>query len=191
MMRRIVVAGAGALGSFFAARMVDCGQQVDILARGHRLGELQASGVKISLGGQIRSLPVSASDRCTGIGRADQILLACKHGDLARLLPLLRECSGPDTIFLTAQNGVEAPQLVAAEFPDAVVIASRVHGFFELQDGLVRHVGVAPSVTFGVAHGAADPAKADCAQQQLARLLSAAQIAHAASPDIRAELWEK
>jgi 2-dehydropantoate 2-reductase len=107
------------------------------------------------------------------------------------LLPLLRECSGPDTIFLTAQNGVEAPQLVAAEFPDAVVIASRVHGFFELQDGLVRHVGVAPSVTFGVAHGAADPAKADCAQQQLARLLSAAQIAHAASPDIRAELWEK
>ena len=182
----ILVAGAGALGSFLAARLIGGGAQVSLLARGERLAQVARTGLLIAMDRQIGQAQVTPSADCRELPCPDLIVLACKSGDVPALLALMRPCLGPATTFLTLQNGVEAPQLVAQACPQTTVLASRVHGFFELQGGVVRHVGVTPSITFGLAHGGRMAALGE-----LAHWLTAAGIAHHQASDIGRELWEK
>ena len=87
---------------------------------------------------------------------------------------------------LTVQNGVEAPDIVRARYPLATVLASRVHGFFERSDRIVRHVGVPPSLELGAP--GPDP---DGQARRVAVLFNRAGIATRLSPDIAASLWSK
>ena len=136
--------------------------------------------------GDVQRISVEARHDCEGFGKAELILLCTKLGDFSSAFDRIEVAVGQGTGILTLQNGVEAPEIVARRFPGASVIASRVHGFFELSEHTVRHVGVTPSIIFGHTHGP------DCgAVEHLDTLLRGAGIAGAASPDIIRELWQK
>lgn len=185
-MDRCVIAGAGALGSFLAARLHTAGRHVLLLARAERLAVLAAEGVTIAQGARHEGVPVPVAAGCEGFGPADAVVLATKTGDLAAAMELVAPVVGPATALVTVQNGVEAPDEVAARFPGSPVIASRVHGFFEMDGPRVRHVGVEPSLSFGLATPG-DPAPLDA----FACLLGDAGITGVRSGDIRRDLWEK
>ena len=185
-MKRVLVAGAGALGTLFAARLSGCAAAVTLLARGQRRRQLMAEGVRFEQGGVVATMPVPVAERCDALPQQDIVILAMKTGDLADVLDLIAPVVGERTVLLTLQNGVDAPDLVAARFAAATVAAARVHGFFELRNGLVHHAGVEPSVLFGLAKS-----KNEGAEVELATLLTAAGIANQRSDDILRDLWEK
>lgn len=62
---RLLVYGAGVLGSLLAARMHDAGHDVALLARGHRLAALRRHGVQLAEGDSavVRRVPVPVVDR--------------------------------------------------------------------------------------------------------------------------------
>lgn len=185
-MSGIVIAGAGALGSYLAFEFLKAGRQTHLLARETRLKELNDRGLQFAQNGSLQSRSIiactdSAGLECTGI-----VILACKTGNLIEIAETVRPIVSESTSILTVQNGVEAPQIVAEIFPYATVLASRVHGFFQLEEGIIRHVGIQPSLTFGTIHG-----RDRSGEGRLAAALQDADIAYSVSPDIRAELWEK
>lgn len=182
----ILVVGAGAIGSFLAERFARAGIAATLVARGERLDDLLHNGLRVAHRETVESLPIAACGWDALTGTADVIALCTKTCDLADALDRLARFVTPSTIILTTQNGVEAPGEVAIRFPEARVLGSRVHGFFEMTDGTLRHVGVPPSLLFG-------PLRAEDAEAAVAMadLLTRADIQNAPSSDIMAALWEK
>lgn len=189
----VLVIGGGALGSYFAAMFAQAGHTVHLTARSARLAGLQAQGVRLRLDGQpVRafSVPVSQNPP-VGFGAGASsggcvVILAVKAPELPDVIDQIQRTGLASPTFLTVQNGVEAADAVAAAFPEAAVLASRVHGFFELAgDGTVLHRGVTPSLALGPVAGDAAHATA------VAGLLNGAGIAATVAHDIRADLWRK
>lgn len=178
--------GAGALGSFFAARFARAGAEVALIARGARLAHIRQHGISIEQDGRQERLMVDARSDCAGLACPDLVLLCTKAQDLPAALDLLAPFKAERFGVLTVQNGVEAPDQVARALPAASVLAARVHGFFEMHDGIVRHVGVEPSVAFGVLSGPPPEAAS-----LLATCFEKAGIAYSQPADMQKVLWEK
>ena len=62
---RILVLGAGVIGSIYAGRLLEAGHEVVLLARGARLADLQAHGLILldAESGNRKARPVSAVSR--------------------------------------------------------------------------------------------------------------------------------
>ncbi|MDH1264794.1 2-dehydropantoate 2-reductase [Pseudomonas sp. GD03944] len=103
---RVCIAGAGAIGCALAARLVESGQPVSLLARGKTLAALRDNGILLSdLDGEHR-VTVSASDDCHVIGEQDLLFICTKAPALAGLLPELAPLIGPETVVVPVVNGV-------------------------------------------------------------------------------------
>lgn len=174
------------MGTFFAARLTQAGHRISLIARGARLAGIRRDGLRLESGGQSTAVPMWAVDDPALIPTPDLAIIATKTTGLADAIAALAGHASPALGVLTIQNGVEAPAMVAAALPDVQVLAGRVHGFFEMADDLVRHVGVPPSLAFGPINAAPSPA-ADL----LASCLTDAGIAFTRPHDIAATLWEK
>ncbi len=181
-----LIIGAGALGSTLAAKLHASGDNVMLVARGQRLDHIQSSGVTLVEQG------VSNRHFVTCVGAAPEdcnvkrVIIATKAYDLPSVLSQLRLAALSPREIMTVQNGVEAPDMVQDAFPEAAILASRVHGFFEMDGHEVRHAGVAPEILMG-------PVQPDTAltqsgtQHQLANAGMAATYVR----DMRPSLWEK
>lgn len=181
----IVIIGAGAIGSFIAAHLHLAGEPVVLVARGQRLERLRRDGLRFA----IKDLP----DRVdVPLGAASDLVVPArlavfctKAGHLAEALAQAAPAVGAQTALLLVQNGVEAPDLAAAQFPANPVVASRIHGFFEFEGGLVRHVGVEPSLELGAIGGTGD------SSSEIARLLNRRGIRARCVANIETSLWTK
>ncbi len=185
-MEPILIVGGGAVGSFLAAHLAQSREAVVLLCRGDRLETIRREGLLLQGSGKPLQIAVEARRSCDGLGKARLVIICTKAGDVRGALAVVEGSVGPQTAFLTLQNGVEAPLTVARRFPNAAIIASRVHGFFEMAGNKVKHVGVEPSVVFGHAYG---PDLG--AVEFISELLRNAGIAGHPSPNIAIELWSK
>jgi 2-dehydropantoate 2-reductase len=98
--------GAGAIGGFVGARLAAQGHAVSAVARGGTLAALNAHGMRLrSQGAEIASRVTASSDPAA-LGVQDLVVVAVKEPAMrdvaARIAPLI----GPDTMVLTAMNGV-------------------------------------------------------------------------------------
>lgn len=182
----ITIIGGGALGSFLAARLAMAGARVGLVARGRRLEEITRNGVTLSGQAGASRVPVPVSADCKAFPPPRLVIIATKTIDFDAALDLLARVVTPGVGIVTVQNGVEAPEIAARAFPEACVLAARVHGFFELEGAAVRHVGVAPSFAFGPLDGRSCPAAG-----LFGRWLAAAGIASTRPDDILSSLWGK
>lgn len=187
---RVLIVGAGAVGSYFAAQLHRAGYDVTLLARGARLAHLRAKGLQFDAGGGVESLPVPACDWASLPDTADYTILALKTCDLAEALEHL--AAAPPDIWrniVTVQNGIDASDDAVRALPGSAVMAARMHGFVEMEDYVVRHVGVPVSLAFG--------AWRDCGQgdadraTDFAQMLGDAGIGAEISADIESQLWVK
>lgn len=182
----MVVIGAGAIGSFLAARLCLAGESLMLVVREGQLRSLRRDGLQVRAEGLPRRIVVPVAADLDSARPASLVLLCTKMADLAAALDRVAPVIGPQTALLTVQNGVEAPDLVRVRYPAATVLASRVHGFFERSGGIVHHVGVAPSLELGAL--TPDP---DGQAPAVADRFNRAGIATRLSPDIAASLWSK
>lgn len=185
---RVAVIGAGAVGGYFGGRLAASGHEVTFVARGQHLETMWRDGLHIA--SPLGDLQVDASSATADpeqIGPVDAVLLAVKTWQLGDVLPALPSLLGDDTVVVTAQNGVEAPDRVAAVVgQDAVAPGiARIFAWVE-SPGHIRHAGGEPSFTF--AEWTSEPS------QRTDRLRTAWAEAGVNSPvpqDIWVDLWSK
>ena len=109
---RVVVAGAGTIGSLFAAhlaRVVDVGV---LTRREDHARTLNERGLQVS-GRSDFTVRVSASTDPGELGDAELVIVACKGGDLEPLAAHLEGHFAGATM-MTTQNGLGAEEIVAA-----------------------------------------------------------------------------
>jgi 2-dehydropantoate 2-reductase len=99
---RILVLGAGVIGSVYAAKLLQAGDDVVMLARGTRLNDLRAHGLVLedSESKQRTELPVSATDAPGANEQYDLVLVPVRSDQLEQTLSILTNMhDGSDVLF--------------------------------------------------------------------------------------------
>jgi len=98
--------GAGAIGGWIGVRLAQAGCDVSVVARGATLQALQQHGLRLAVGGETIAVPVRASASPADLGVQDLVVIAVKAPAMAEVARAIRPLIGPDTLVLTAMNGV-------------------------------------------------------------------------------------
>jgi 2-dehydropantoate 2-reductase len=205
-MKTVAIVGAGAIGTFLGTYLARSGADVSVLARGATAAALRAHGFRFEEGGTMLTTPVRVAEDTAALGPQELVALAVKGPSLPGLADAVRPLLGPDTVVLTAMNGVpwwffhglRGPhegaavqsvdpdgRLVAA-IPTRHVIGGVVHATCSVREpGLVRH-GFGRGLIIGEPSGAiTDRVRA------LADRLTAAGFETTVSQRIQADVWYK
>jgi 2-dehydropantoate 2-reductase len=204
---KVCIYGAGALGGWIGARLAQAGCALDAVARGATLQALQRDGLTLVSGDTRISVPVNASDDPAALGAQQLVIIAVKAPALPAVAQRIAPLLGPETIVLTAMNGVpwwflqggfggsvSGTQLQAvdpggkidAAIPARHVIGGVVHASCALDaPGVVRH-------RFGNGLIVGEPSGESTARvRMLHELLSTAGFDTQISPQIQKEVWYK
>jgi 2-dehydropantoate 2-reductase len=112
---KVAVVGTGGVGGLFGGMLANCGHEVSFIARGAHLKAIRARGLRIeSPDESITIAPADATDVPAEVGPVDLVLLCVKTYHLIDAIEQARPLVGQHTTVLTLQNGVEAPDVVAA-----------------------------------------------------------------------------
>lgn len=188
---RIIVMGAGGLGSFLGARLANTDHQVTFIARGENLKALRTHGIRLEEPiSDVVLDSVSATDDPLAAGPADVIIVGVKSWQVAETAPLLKPLIGDRTVVLAIQNGVEAADKLGSVLGGqhvlggACAIASYLVG-----PGHVYHFGGRPWMTLGPIVSV--PKSIAAVVEQLREALCSAGVECPLSPDIRRSIWQK
>ncbi|WP_161470991.1 ketopantoate reductase family protein [Tropicimonas marinistellae] len=111
---RFLIMGAGALGSYFGARLVAAGHAVAFVARGAHLDAMRTRGLSIrSPLGDLDLDRVRAFADPAEAGAADAVLFMVKNYDVSRAGAQLSSVLAEDAVVITAQNGITAHKRLA------------------------------------------------------------------------------
>jgi 2-dehydropantoate 2-reductase len=186
---RIGIFGSGGVGGYFGGRLAEAGEDVRFVARGAHLAAMRERGLRVtSLAGDFLVHPVRVSDDPRALGEVDVVLVAVKAWQVSEAAEALGPMLGRATFVVPLQNGIEAPDILAATLGQDRVLGGlcRIIAWAE-EPGHIRHAGVAPSVTFGELDSTGSP-RAEALRAAFARARGVrAEIA----PDVRAAMWEK
>jgi 2-dehydropantoate 2-reductase len=103
---KVCIYGAGAIGGWIGMGLARAGCSVSVVARGATLQALQLHGLRLDQGGQISSQAVASSAVPAELGVQDVVVLAVKAPSLPEVARHIAPLLGPDTLVLTAMNGV-------------------------------------------------------------------------------------
>ena len=204
---KICVVGAGAIGGLLAVKLAQGGHEVSVVVRGANLEAVREHGMVLRQadGGESRAA-LRASDNIAELGPQDVVILAMKAHQLAPVAAQIPALLGPDTLIVTAQNGVpwwyfhkhggpHEGQRVEAVDPGGMVSAAldveRVIGCIVYPacemaaPGVVQHIE-GNRFSLGELDGQSTPRI-----QALAEAMRAVGFKTPVSADIRSELWVK
>ncbi len=185
---RVVVVGAGAIGGFYGGLLARAGHDVGFLARGQHLEAMRQHGLEVrSTQFGNFTVPARASDDVADLGQADLTIVAVKTYDLDVAARSARATAGPDTMVLTFQNGVEAPDQVAAIVGrEHVLIGTTSLETTIVEPGVVAHLSPFHRVTVSEFEGGPTPRV-----EHVVDAFKEAGVNAMVAPDGRRALWEK
>ncbi|WP_415238329.1 2-dehydropantoate 2-reductase [Seleniivibrio woodruffii] len=184
--KRILIAGAGAIGSFYGGLMSRAGYDVELMARGKHLRAMQESGVLTIKSWKYGEpvIPVKAVSEPSG--RYGVIILCVKSQDTDTACVQLKDHLAEDGCILSFQNGVENPDVVAKHFgADRTLGASLFVGLWIDPAGTVNHTSTGECVFGGWNK------KAQKFEQPLKEIFDRSEIFSTVSDDIKYTLWSK
>lgn len=187
---RILILGAGALGGYYGARLIQGGaaEEVAFLVRPRRQALLAASGLVVESPLGDFTLPVrTVTAESPGTGW-DVVLLSCKSYDLESAIEAIRPAMGPDTAVLPVLNGLSHLTMLREAFGEKAVLGGLAKIAATLTpEGHVRHMQPPADIIFGEIGGGMSPRV-----EALARVFQAApHIKTTASETIMDEMWAK
>ncbi|MCL4819740.1 MAG: 2-dehydropantoate 2-reductase [Vicinamibacteria bacterium] len=186
---RVAIFGAGGVGAYFGGRLAEAGHELVVIARGAHLAAIRAEGLRVfSTSGDFTVKPALATDDPAQAGPVDLVLVGVKAWQVSEAAQAMQPLVGEATTVLPLQNGVEAPDQLAAELGAAAVLPGlcKIVSFIEAP-GVVRHAGVEPRVEFGERDG-----RRSERVEALAAAFSAAKgVTVGVADDVEAALWEK
>jgi len=197
---KVCIAGLGAIGGLFAARLAAAGHDVSALARGATLAAVRERGLAlISIDGHRSTHRIDVADSAAALPTPDLLLIALKGHALAAHARSLASLIGPRTVVLPAMNGVpwwfmqgtalasvDPHGHIAATLPLTQTLGAVVHlTCHSTAPGEVRH-GFGERVLVG------EPAGSRSSRAgEIAAALAGAGFQAEASADIRRDIWFK
>lgn len=203
---KICIYGVGAVGGFIGAKLAHAGHAVNAVARGATLKALQEHGLRLQSDGIFLTEKVRATDDPAELGVQDLVIVAVKATALTNIAQKIAPLIGPDTIVMTAMNGiqwwffdgfggeyagtrlasVDPDGSIAAAIPSRSVVGCVVHGSFSLNEpGFVRH-GFGKRLIIG------EPDGSDSERvRRVAEILGKADLDIEVSRSIQADIWFK
>jgi 2-dehydropantoate 2-reductase len=103
---KVAIYGAGAIGGWMGVKLARAGCEMGVVARGATLRELQEHGLRLRTGGEELNAKVRASASPADLGVQDLVVVAVKSQAMADVAMCIAPLLGPETIVLTAMNGV-------------------------------------------------------------------------------------
>jgi 2-dehydropantoate 2-reductase len=103
---KVCIYGAGAIGGWLGVRLARAGCEVNVVARGATLEALQPHGLRLQQGNELLAAPVRASANPADFGVQELAVVAVKAPAMADVAKSIAPLIGPNTIVLTAMNGV-------------------------------------------------------------------------------------
>ncbi len=186
---KIAVFGTGGVGGYFGARLAQHGHEVAFIARGAHLEALRSEGLYVeSFLGDVHLPRVQATDSPAEIGPVDAVLVGVKAWQVPEAAAAMRPLVGACTLVLPLQNGVEAPEQLAAALGEQHVLGGMCQiSAYIAAPGRIRHAAVQPYIALGWPDNRRTPEL-----EALHRALNAAEGIRAEIPaDIRVAMWRK
>jgi 2-dehydropantoate 2-reductase len=205
---KICIFGAGAVGSFLAARLAHAGKQVSVIVRGPHLAAIQKDGLKLQARDGDITVRLPASDDPSKLGKQDLVIVSAKTPSLPQVAQGIAPLLHADTAVAFAINGVFwfygdgfkpngiAPdtsrldrdgslhRLIGVERSLGIIVRSSNE---VVAPGVVRN----ESANNGFTIGEAMPGRAIDRAPALATALDGSGFAIKALSDIRHDMWAK
>ena len=203
---KIGVIGVGAIGGLLAARFAAAGEEVGVVARGAHLAAIRERGLVLKEEGGEIVARVAASERIAELGQPDLVILGMKAHQVAPVAAEVAAILGPQTLILTAQNGIpwwyffkhggphEGTRLqsvdpggaIAGHLPIDRIIGAVVYPAAEIESpGVIRHIE-GHRFTLGELDGARSERI-----ERVAVAFARAGFKAPVSADLRTEIWTK
>ena len=202
---KVCIYGAGAIGGWIGTHLAQQGCSLSAVARGATLEALQQNGLVLLQGDQEIHTSLVTRENPADLGVQDLVIVAVKAPAMADVARRIGPLIGPNTVVLTAMNGVpwwffegfggplagsrlqsiDPHGLIAQALPAGQVIGAVVHASCAAQAGLVHH-------HFGQRLVIGEPAGGTTTRlQALAALLMQAGFETEVAPCIQREIWFK
>ena len=190
---RIVVVGAGAMGSLVAARLAQAGEPVTLFGRpSSHIEAIQRDGLTlVEIDGARQSVPLNATSDADAAGGAELVIVLVKAWATAEAIAPLREAIPREARVLTLQNGLGNAAALRATLrrPDgarpAVLLGVTTQAAHRGSPGEVVHTGA------GITAIGRRRAGPDSHLTAIARTLSVAGVPTVAVDDIHRWVWRK
>ncbi|WP_298818920.1 2-dehydropantoate 2-reductase [Chloroflexus sp.] len=205
---RICIVGAGAIGGWLGAKLIQAGAEVTLIARGAHLAAIEAHGLTIIYqdGRQEVVKPAMATADMIAAGQHDMVIVAVKAQSLPALAAPMRALYGPTTAVVYAQNGipwwyflrhggpyegrriesVDPGGVIAANTEIERVIGCVVYPAAAIErPGVIRHIE-GNRFTLGEPDGSRSERT-----MRLSKLLESVGLRAPVKTDIRNEIWLK
>nr|WP_314984350.1 ketopantoate reductase family protein [uncultured Pantoea sp.] len=184
---RILMAGAGATGGYFGARLAQAGQDVTFLVRARRYQQLQANGLVLQTPAGTETLQPQLTQASTLTGHYDLIIVTVKSFALDPLMDDIAPAVGPDTLIMPILNGIRHIATLQQRFGDDKVMGGLCKINATLGDkGEVVQMTPLHQLLYGALDG-----NNDARLQRVDAALRVSQVDTLFSENIMDELWEK
>lgn len=186
---KFVIFGTGGVGGYFGGKLAQAGDDVTFIARGGHLKAIRERGLRVeSINGDFTVHPARATDDPASIGEVDYVLVAVKGWQLPEAILQMKPLVGARTTVLWLGNGIEGTDMVVEAFGRECVIGGlcRISSFVS-EAGVIRHVGVSPSIAFGELDSAQSP-RVEALRAAFARF---ADVRVEVPANIQVTMWEK
>jgi len=185
----IVIVGAGAMGSIYAALLADAGHDVTVvdLWQEH-LQAIARDGLRVEGASGDRTVRnIAVANDCNATGTADLIVIATKASGVAAAAKSIQPATGPQTLVLTIQNGLGAGERIATHMATENVLLGVAQGFGASMKGPGHaHHNAMSMIRMGSMQNQADPRV-----ETMASVWREAGFKTAAYEDIQQLIWEK
>ncbi len=184
---RIGIAGAGAVGCHYGSLFQRAGYDVRFLARGAHLKAMQDVGLTHVSEGKHYTQNVQADDNPSILEGSAVVILTCKMTDIKMMLKSVAAHLGENSLLVTLQNGVEAPDMAAALCSEHAIAAGTAFIGVRIEEsGIVIH-----SAAGGVRLGLWRHGKGEERFHPLIQAFMEAGVPVREEPDVRLMLWRK
>ena len=187
---RILVLGAGAIGSVLGGFLAKAGHEVTLLGRPPHMEAIRKSGLRISgIWGehQERRLAVATAPEQVNGPPFDWIFVCVKSHQTADVAPLIPRWLSPSTLVCAFQNGLGNYEALLKSVPAEKLALGRVITGVDLEPGAVRVTVSADDVRIGAPDARVPKARIE----ELAAALKSAGVPASATPDIMTVIWGK
>ena len=203
---KVCIYGAGAIGGWLGVHLARQGCTLSAVARGATLEALQQVGLVLRQGDQELVVSLKARADAADLGAQDLVIVAVKAPAMADVARHMAPLLGPQTVVLTAMNGVpwwflqgfggslsgttlqsvDPSGVMAQHIPADRVIGGVVHASSSIDmPGVIRH-------HFGNGLILGEPSGADTPRlRDLVALLRQAGFDATASAQIQKDIWYK
>ncbi len=185
---RILILGAGAIGGYLGARLIERGADVTFLVRPARAERLARDGLRV-VSPQGDSHVAARTVTAESVGADyDLVLLSCKAFDLASAIDAVRPAmAGSRAYLVPLLNGLRHLDDLDAAFGRARVLGGTAHISVTLgEDGTVHHLNKLHRYTYGPRVAGQQPIA-----ERARPVLTAGNVDLRLSDRIETDMWEK